>query len=143
MSWTHYRLKRVGGISVENPQLKRATSCVEEKISWFFSISGMKLGVPLELGQGPQGTIHVASGKSSLHASCEGPLGIPLQSVPGHMFSSGVEAGTSGFLSRADMDLGVPMEFQQGSQVSSLVETCKSIFLSSCQSSVRLPVKLT
>ena len=114
MSRTLSRLKRVGGISVETPQPKRATSCVEEKISWFFSISGMKLGVPLELGQGPQGTIHVASGKSSLHASCEGPLGIPLQSVPGHMFSSGVEAGTSGFLSRADMDLGFLWRFHRG-----------------------------
>ena len=138
MSRTLSRLKRVGGISVENPQLKRATSCVEEKISWFFSISGMKLGVPLELGQGPQGTIHVASGKSSLHASCEGPLGIPLQSVLGLRSTSGFEAGTSGFLSSADMDLGVPMEFQQGSQSSSHVETHKSTFLSSCQSSVSL-----
>ena len=139
MSRTLSRLKRVGGISVETPQPKRATSCVEEKISWFFSISGMKLGVPLELGQGPQGTIHVASGKSSLHASCEGPLGIPLQSVLGLRSTSGFEAGTSGFLSSADMDLGVPM----GSQASSRVEICKSPFLSSFNSSVRLPVELT
>ena len=55
-----------------------------------------------------------ASGKSTHHLSCEGPLGIPLQSVQGHMASSRVEAGTSGFLSSSDMDLGVPMEFQQG-----------------------------
>ena len=33
--------------------------------------------------QGPQGPTRVASGKSSLHSSCEGPLGIPLQSVRG------------------------------------------------------------
>ena len=76
----------------------------------------MKLGVPLELGQGPQGTTRVASGKSSLHVSCEGPLGSPLHSGPGPRSSSGVEARTSGFLSSADMDLGVPMEFQQGSR---------------------------
>ena len=36
---------------------------------------------------GPQGPARVASGKSSLHASCEGPLSIPLQSLPGPMSS--------------------------------------------------------
>ena len=65
----------------------------------------------------------VASGKSSLHASCEGPLRIPLKLVPGARSSSRVDAGTSGFLFSADMDLEVPMEFQQGSQASSRVET--------------------
>ena len=39
--------------------------------------------VPLELRQGHQVPSRVASGKASLHASCEGPLRIPLQSVPG------------------------------------------------------------
>ena len=53
----------------------------------------------------------VASEKSSLHSSCEGPLRIPLQSVQGHTASSRVEARTSGFLSSSDMDLEVPMEF--------------------------------
>ena len=110
------RLKRVGGISVETPQPKRATSRVEERISWFFSICDTKLGVPLKLGQRPQGPTCVASGKSSLHVSCEGPLGIPLQSLPGSRSSSGAEAATSGFISSADMHLGVPMEFQLESQ---------------------------
>ena len=50
--------------------------------------------VPLGLGQEPQGPDHVASGKASLHASCEGPLGLPLQSVPGPNSSSGAEDGT-------------------------------------------------
>ena len=36
--------------------------------------------VPLELHQG---SARVVSGKTSLHASCEGPLEIPLQSLPG------------------------------------------------------------
>ena len=138
MSRTLSRLKRVGGISVETPQPKRATSRAEERISWFFSICDTKLGVPLKLGQRPQGPTCVASGKSSLHVSCEGPLGIPLQSAPGPRSLSGVEARTSGFLSSADMELGVPMEFPQGSQSSSHVETCKSTLLSSCQSSVSL-----
>ena len=85
----------------------------------------------------------MASGKSSLHASCEGPLRIPLQSLLGPRFLSGAEAATSGYLSSADMDLGVPMEFPQGSQASFCVETCNSAFLLSCNSSVQLPVELT
>ena len=44
--------------------------------------------VPLELRQGHQVPSRVASGKASLHASCEGPLRIPLQSVPGPRPSS-------------------------------------------------------
>ena len=91
------------------PQWKRASSHTEGRISWFFLSCGRKLGVPLELRRGPQGPARVASGKSSLHASCEGPLKIPLQSVPGLKSSSEAEAGTSGFLSSADMDLGVPI----------------------------------
>ena len=58
----------------------------------------------------------MASGKASLHASCEGPLGILLQLLPGPRSSSGAEARTSGFLSSADMDLGVSLGFPQGSQ---------------------------
>ena len=73
----------------------------------------------------------MASRKSSLHASCDGPLRIPLQSLPGPRSSSEVEAGTSVFLSSADMDLEVPLEFPQGSLASSYVETCKSAFFSS------------
>ena len=74
----------------------------------------MNLGVPLTLRRGPQGPARVASGKSSLHASYEGPIRIPLQLVPGPSSSSGVEAGMSGFLSSVDMDFGVPIEFQKG-----------------------------
>ena len=80
--------------------------------------------------------------KSSVHASCEGPVRIPLQSGPGPRSSSGAEASTSGFLSSADMDHGIPTEFQQGSQASSRVETWKFAFLSTCNS-VKLPVELT
>ena len=136
MSRTLSRLKRLGGISVETPQPKRATSRVEERISWFFSICDTKLGVPLKLGQRPQGPTCVASGKFNLHASSEGQLRIPLQSVLGPTSSCVAEAGSSGFLSSADMDLEVPMEFQEGSQFS-------STFISSCNSNDRLPVELT
>ena len=44
--------------------------------------------VPLELRRGPQGPAGVASGKTSLHTSCEGPLRIPVQSVSGPRYSS-------------------------------------------------------
>ena len=92
--------------------------------------------VSLELQREPQGPARVASGKLSLHLSCEGPFGIPLQLVQGHRASSRVEAGTSGFLSSSDMNLGVPMEFQQGIQASSRVETWNSASLSRCKRGV-------
>ena len=84
-----------------------------------------------------------ASGTSSLHSSCVGPLGIPLQSLPWPKSSSVIEAGTSGLLSHANMDLGFPLGFLQGSQASFRVETCTSALLSSWKSSVRLPLGLT
>ena len=143
MSRTLSRLKREGGISVMMPQWKKDSSCVEGRISWFFSSCCRKHGVPLELQWGPQGPAHVASGKSCLHVSCKGPLGIPLQSVPAPRSSSGAEARTSGFFSSADMDLGVPVEFPQWFQASSRVETCKSAFLLSSNSRVRRHVELT
>ena len=79
-------------------------------------------------------------GKSSIHASCEGPLGIPLKSLPRQIFSSGVAPRTSGFFSSAIIGLGVPLEFPQGCQASSHVETCKSPLLLRWKSSFRLPV---
>ena len=135
--------KREGGISLSTPQQKRASSRVKGRISWLFSSYGRKLGVPLDLRWGSQGPAGVASGKSSLHACCEGPLGIPLQSVQGPRASSRVEARTSGILSRVDMDLGFPMAFQQESQASTHVETWNSPFLSRGKTRVRLPVELT
>ena len=82
---------------------------VEVRISLFFSSCGRKLGVHLKLQWGSQGPACVASGESSLHASCAGPLRIPLLSVQGPKSSSRVDA----VISSADMDL-VSMEFQQG-----------------------------
>ena len=146
MSKTLLMFKGDGGIFLEMLQRKRASSCIEGRISWFFSSCNTKICVPLELQrepQGPQGPARAASGKFSLHVNCEGPLQIPLQSVPGPMSSSGAEARTSVFISTADLDLSIPMAFQQGSQASSRMETCKFAFLPSCNSSVRLPVELT
>ena len=142
MSRTLSRHRSEGGISLETPQQKRASSRFECRISWFFLSGGRNLGVPVELRQGPQGCACVASGKSSLNASCEGPLEIPLQAVQWPISSSRVKAGTSGFLSSADIDLELPMEFQRGCQASSLSESWKSAFLSSFKISVRLPLEL-
>ena len=122
-----FKIKKEGGISLETLQRKRASSCVEGRISWYFLSCGRKLGVPLELQQGPQGPTRVGSGKPSVHAGCKGPLEIALQLVPSPRSSSGIEAGTSGFLSSADMDLGVPIEFEQASQPSSRVETASPL----------------
>ena len=108
------RLKMEGGISLETPQQRRASSRIEGRISWFFSSSGRKLEVPLEIRRGAQGPAHVASGKCSVHANCEGPLRIPLQSVSVPKSSSGAKVATSGFLSSADMDLGFLWSFCKG-----------------------------
>ena len=143
MSRSLSRLKREGVVLLKLLQQKRATSRVEGRISWFFSSCGSKHGFSLELRWRPQRPTRVASGKSSLHVSCEGPLGIPLQSVPRPRSSSGVEARTSGFLSRADIDLGVSLGCPQSSQASSHVEPWNSTLLSSRKRSVRLPVRLT
>ena len=82
-----------------------------KSVSGFHSSADMDLSVPMELQRGPKGPARVASGKSSLHASCVGPLEVPLQSVPDPMSASVAEAGVSEFLSSADMILSVPMEF--------------------------------
>ena len=132
-------LKREGGISVQTSQQKRASSRVEGRISCFFS----RMAGSSQIMTGTSGTRSWASGMSSLHASCEGPLRIPVQSLLWPRSSSKVEAGTSGFCSHGNMDLGVPLGFTQGSQASSHVETCKSALLSSWKTSVRLPVGLT
>ena len=138
MSRNLSRLRLEGGISLEAPHQKRASARVECRISWFFSSCGE---APLEFRLDQRPTLG-ASGRSSLHASSEGPLKIPLQSLPGLRSSSGVEAGTSGFLFKADMDLGVPLGHPHGSEASSRVEPCKSALLSSWKSSVSLPVRL-
>ena len=122
----------------QDATLKRASSRIEGRISWFFSSCGRKLGVPLQSRWGPQGPTRVASEKSILHAYCEGPLWIRLQSVPWLRSSYRVEASPSGLLSSTDLDLSVPTEFQLESQASSPVETCKSAFLSRCHCGIGL-----
>ena len=113
MSRTLSRFKREGGISLKTPQWKRASFHVEGRISCFFSSCGRNLGVPLELGLGPQGPDRVASGKSSLHASFEGPLGIPLQSLPGPMSSLEIRLERQGSSQRLTCISRFPWSFNR------------------------------
>ena len=76
--------------------VKRASSRIEGRISWFFTSCGRKFGVPIELLWGSKGPACVASGESSLHEIFEGPLRIPLQSVLGPMSSSGLRSEPEG-----------------------------------------------
>ena len=143
MSRTLPRLKREGGISLEIPQRKRASSRVKGRISWFFLSCGWKLGVPLELRWGPQGTTHVPSGKSSLHTSCKRPLRIPLQSVPGPSLHLKLRPEPQGSAPGPTWISGFLWGIHRGVRASSRVEPCKSPLHSSQKSSVRLPVVLT
>ena len=120
--------------------LERASSSFQGRISCLFLSCSRKLGVPLELQQGPQGSARGGFKMSRLHASCEGPLEISLQSVPGPRSSSGVELEPQG--SSPVPTLMVPLGFPQGSQASSRVESCKSTLLLSWKYSVRLDIRL-
>ena len=132
-------LKWEGGISHETPQWKRASSRVEGRISWFFSSCGSKHGFSLELRWRPQRPTRVASGKSSLHVSCEGPLRIPLQSVPRPRSelrpepqgSSRVLIWTSGFLWSFNRGVRPRLMWIHGSPLSSRAVKVVSGFLSS------------
>ena len=110
------RLKREGGISLETLQRKRASSRVEGRISWFISSCSRKLGVPLELRQGPQGPSHVAS---------ESPVSMRLA------------RGLSGFLSSRCLVLSPHLELRPQPQGSSKLLTWISRFLWSFHRGVR------
>ena len=104
-------------------------------------VAARSVGSP-ELPWGPEGGIHVVSGKSGIHLSCEGSLGIPLELVQGTSSSSRFEAGNSGFPSSSDKDLGLPMESPLGSQPSFHVVAWNSASLSRWKRGVRPPVEL-
>ena len=118
-----------------------ASSRLEGEISWFFSSCGKKLGDPIELLQGPQGTSFVISGKTGLLSSCEGQLGIPLKSWHGNRASPRVERETWGsclvltgileFLSSLNRGVRLHLVLRHGSPLSSLVVKGLSGLLSS------------
>ena len=109
------------GIALEVLRGNWVSSCIEGGISWCFWTYGIKLGIPLDFRRRPQGTFHIASGKSGLLSICEGYLGIPLDSLQGNRASSQVEVENSVFFLSCDKNIGVPIEFQEGSQASSPV----------------------
>ena len=143
VSRTLSRLKREGGISLEMPQQKTASSRLEGKISWVFSSCGSKLWFPLELRWGPQGPAgwpqespvsgRVAKGLSGFLCSLcrgQGPhlvMRLELQR------SSPVLTMTSGFLWSFHRGVRPRLKWRHPSPLSFL----------SCQSSVRLPVVFT
>ena len=108
MSRTCSRLKREGGISLETPQRKRASSHVEGRISWFFSSCSTKMGF-----------------LSSYDEEVRDPLMWP-QECPAFMR---VAWGHSGFLSSRCWALGPHLELRPEPQVSSPVLTWTSDFL--------------
>ena len=152
MSRNLLRLKKEGGVSLETPQRKRASSYIEGRISWFFCSCGKKLGVPLELQWVPQGPTRVASGKSSLHASCKGSLRIPLQSVPDPRSSSGAEEQPQGSSPVLTWILEFLWSFNRGvkprlvcchaSPLCSRAVTVMSVFLSSLYRDLMLSVEV-
>ena len=94
-----------GGISLEMPQCKRASACVEGRMSLFFLRYG---GVPLEFRQGPQGPVL-------------GPQGGPV--------STRVVRGPSAFLCSRCRACGAHLNLRLESQVSSAGPTWVSGFL--------------
>ena len=81
-------------ISLETPERKWASSRLEGRTSWIFSI----VAGALDLRRGPHVPALVASGKASPHASfsvaSRGPLGFPLLSTLGPKILCGVGVGT-------------------------------------------------
>ena len=94
--------EREPGIALEVLQEKRASSCIEGGISWFVSSCGWRLEIPLQVPRRTQGASRVASGKSSLHSTCEG-----------ERECSGVTAGESGLNSLGRGNLKVFLELRQ------------------------------
>ena len=108
MSWTHYRLKREGGISLKMLQRKRTSSHIEVRISCFFSSCSRTLGFlssydgdlrdPLVLPQESQVSMRVARGLSGfLSSRCRG-LDPHLKLRPEPQGASPVLTRISGFL---------------------------------------------
>ena len=87
MSSTLLRLKTEGGISLETLQWKGASFRIEGTISWGFSSSGRKLGVPLELQR-----------ESQTHSCCLRKVKSPLKLQGASRDSSAVGAGAYGLI---------------------------------------------
>ena len=92
---------------------EQMASCSEDGgFSWFFSSCSWRLGILLQLTRGTQGVSRGASGKSNLHASCEGILGVPLEPLQGNQDLSRVE-WELGVLFPCSRILEVPLEINR------------------------------
>lgn len=112
-----FNFKKEGGISLEMLQQKKASSCTEGRISWFFSTCGRNL-VHLECDTEPQGPERVASEKSCLFWRCERQVEIPLESLQANSAVYRAQSVNSVFLSNSDRNLEDPIKFQLGGQAS-------------------------
>ena len=100
-----------------------------------------RLGVPLQVPPGAQGACRVASGKSSLHSSCEAQRRSALDSRQGNQASIRMERGISrGFLSYC-RKCGFP-RVATAPEGASHVVSGKSGILSSCEGPLRIPLEL-
>ena len=133
MSRTLSGLRRETRISLEKPQRKRASACIEGRISWFISSCG---GDIRDLLVGPHGgpvSTQVTMGLWGFLCSlCRG-RGPYLELMSEPQGSSPGPTWISGFL------WGV----HRGVRAWSLVEPCKSTLLSIRKNSYSLPIRLT
>ena len=108
----------------------------------FFSSYDRKLGVPLELQRGSQGTFQVAYGESGPLFSCKGELGIALKSLQWNPASSRIEGEILWFSSSCGGKHRVPLELQRGSQGTSRVAKRESSLHSGCRRLLGIALEL-
>ena len=102
---------------------------------------GRRLGVPLQVPLGDQGACRVASGMSSLHASCKAQHGSALDSRQVNQASIHMEGGISRCFSSAAGSVH-SLEVQRGPEGASHVVSGKSGILSSCEGPLGIPLQL-
>ena len=89
----------------------------------------------------PQGTFHVALGKSGLLSCCEGHLGIPLELLQWNQASSRIEGLISCCFSSCSGKLWISLEMQWGPQGTSHFASGKSGLLSTCMGYQEIPLE--
>ena len=120
---------------------KRASPCFDWGISWFVLSCSWRLEIPLQVPRGTQGTSRVASGKSSLHWSCEGQPGSALESQQGNQASIHMEGGISSVSRVAAGSVG-SLELPWGPEGASHVVSGKSGILSCRKRPLGIPLQL-
>ena len=141
MSSTLSRLKREGGISVQTQQQKGASSRLEGRISWGFSNCRGNFGFPSSCDRDFK-PAHVASGKSSLHLSCEDECRSAVVSQQGNQASNRMERGISRCFSSCSRKCVHSFELPRGPQGTSHCAYWKPGILSNCEGPLRIPLGL-